>query len=144
MEKTEDTTTEPLANWLQKLGAHAGADTLLRFAPSATNCIDLTHAHPSGLAQLLTGRKTRLSTLLREPAQYAAGGEGPACCGRRSMSLAPTAESTSATCRRHASWRVPDTGRSEQLSAPVLLAAVSLTVRPEPGRFNCSWPSRPA
>jgi hypothetical protein len=47
-----------------------GTDTLLRFAPSVSNSIDITHAHPSGLAQFLAGRRTRLSTLLRDSAQY--------------------------------------------------------------------------
>ena len=35
--------------------------------------IDLSEANPSGLAQLLAGRKTRLSTILRDKSQLEAG-----------------------------------------------------------------------
>ena len=62
-----------MTDWLEKLGPGAGTDTLLRFAGSTSNCIDITHAHPSGLAQFLAGRRTRLSMLLRDVDAYNQG-----------------------------------------------------------------------
>ena len=56
-----DSAEDFLIPWLRRLGPHAGTDTLLHFTPSRFNSIDLTHAHPSGLAQLLAGRRTRLT-----------------------------------------------------------------------------------
>ncbi|OOL27940.1 hypothetical protein GQ85_35515, partial [Rhodococcus rhodochrous] len=52
------------AAWVSSLGSGAENDTMLRFAPSAANSIDLTEANSSGVSQLLLGRRTRLSTLL--------------------------------------------------------------------------------
>lgn len=57
-------------DWVQSLSGSAGTDSLLRFVPTEKNAVELTHAHRSGLAQFLTGRRTRLSTLLRDPVQY--------------------------------------------------------------------------
>ena len=65
-----DSAEDFLLPWLDQLGPQVSGDTLLHFRPSAGTSIDLTHAHPSGLAQLLAGRRTRLSTLLRDPVQY--------------------------------------------------------------------------
>ncbi len=119
-----------LQPWLAGLGAQSAGDTLLHFRPSAGTSIDLTHAHPSGLAQLLAGRRTRLSTLLRDPAQY---GEAKSAAHalrskifelgtERGIDVGHLAAGT-------ASWRATDdAGRSETLNAPVLLTAVSLTV----------------
>nr|WP_301541214.1 DUF4011 domain-containing protein [Brevibacterium renqingii] len=43
-----------------------GRDTMLHFRDSRDGSIDLSGAHPSGLAQLLAGRATRLSSLIRD------------------------------------------------------------------------------
>nr|WP_275902100.1 DUF4011 domain-containing protein [Brevibacterium zhoupengii] len=43
-----------------------GRDTMLHFRDSRDGSIDLSGAHPSGLAQLLAGRATRLSSLVRD------------------------------------------------------------------------------
>ncbi|EMY35456.1 hypothetical protein D477_004047 [Arthrobacter crystallopoietes BAB-32] len=126
-----------LAHWLQQLGQHAGTDTLLYYAPTPTNSIDLTHAHPSGLAQLLTGRRTRISTLLRDPAHYAAAMKTARSLrakifelgNERGIDVGYLAAGT-------ASWRVPEVGRSEALYAPVMLAPVALTVRPSQDDFE--------
>ncbi len=121
---------EDLLSWIEDLGPQSAGDTLLHFSPAAGTTIELTHAHPSGLAQLLAGRRTRLSTLLRDPAQY---GEAKAAARalrakifelgtERGIDVGYLAAGT-------ASWRATDdAGRSETLNAPVLLSAVSLTV----------------
>nr|WP_284288273.1 hypothetical protein [Angustibacter aerolatus] len=48
-----------------------GTDPLLRFRDLPSGTLDLTHAHPSGLAMLFAGRPTRLSGLVREPGSLA-------------------------------------------------------------------------
>ena len=62
--------SEELRKWLSGLKPVTGADTMLRFTKTPEGSIDLTHAHPSGLAQLMAGRRTRLSTLIRDQQQY--------------------------------------------------------------------------
>ena len=61
-----------LEAWRESLaGAHL-PDTLLVLGDAAADTLDLTHAHPSGIAALLAGRPTRLSMLIREPEAHAA------------------------------------------------------------------------
>ncbi|MGO1318988.1 MAG: DNA helicase [Galactobacter sp.] len=115
--------------WVQSLGP-GGGDSLLHFVPTPRNSVELTHAHPSGLAQLLSGRRTRLSTLLRDPVQYTAA--------RR------TARAISATVSDVAqqrgievgylatgllTWRTLRTGGNDFHSAPVMLGHVSCARR---------------
>ncbi|HEX5510821.1 MAG TPA: DUF4011 domain-containing protein, partial [Actinomycetales bacterium] len=56
-----------LARWREDLTAAAGRDALVDYRDLATATLDLATAHPSGLAQFLAGRPTRLSNLFREP-----------------------------------------------------------------------------
>ncbi|MCG2621736.1 DUF4011 domain-containing protein [Arthrobacter sp. I2-34] len=122
---------DALTPWLQQLGRHAGSDTLLQFAPTPTNSIDLTHAHPSGLTQLLTTRRTRLSTLLREPGQYAAAMKTARSLRAKIIELGTERGiDVGYLAAGTASWRFAGSGRSESLTAPVMLAPVALTVRP--------------
>ena len=44
--------SEEFRKWLSGLKPVTGADTMLRFTKTPEGSIDLTHAHPSGLAQL--------------------------------------------------------------------------------------------
>src|SRR4051812_21466601 len=66
--------------WRAALVAAGLPDTLLAVADPGDQALDLTHAHPSGLATLLAGRPTPLSMLFREPAVHSAA-------RRRSRSL---------------------------------------------------------
>ena len=52
--------------------ASALPDTLLGLDDPGGQALDLSHAHPSGLATLLAGRPTPLSMLFREPAVHSA------------------------------------------------------------------------
>src|SRR3954462_8879127 len=61
--------SEEFRKWLSGLKPVTGADTMLRFTKTPEGSIDLTHAHPSGLAHLMVGRRTRLSTLIRDRQQ---------------------------------------------------------------------------
>ncbi len=125
-----DSAEDFLVPWLKQLGPHAGTDTLLHFTPSPSNSIDLTHAHPSGLAQLLAGRKTRLSTLLRDNEQYGAAMKAARRLRAKTHELSTERGiDVGYLAAGTAGWRsVHDDGRTESLTAPVLLTAVSLTV----------------
>ncbi|WP_343282032.1 DUF4011 domain-containing protein [Micrococcus sp. 2A] len=118
------------ATWVASLGSGAENDTMLRFAPSAANSIDVTDANSSGVSQLLLGRRTRLSTLL--PA-------GPVLESAHQVSLGLRAKVRELSEERGidvaalavgvATWTAQEDGRRERRSAPVLLARVALTVR---------------
>lgn len=125
-----DSAEDFLIPWLRRLGPHAGTDTLLHFTPSRSNSIDLTHAHPSGLAQLLAGRRTRLSTLLRDSDQYAAAMKAARLLRAKVYELATERGiDVGYLAAGTASWRtVDDDGRTDSLTAPVLLTSVALTV----------------
>ncbi|WP_026818759.1 DUF4011 domain-containing protein [Arthrobacter castelli] len=122
--------SDALYTWLEELGSFAGPDTLLHFKPAPGGTIDLTHAHPSGLAQLLAGRRTRLSTLIRDQDQYAAAMDAARrlrskiheLSSERGIDVGYLAAGT-------ASWRSPFAGVAEQLSAPVLLTPVTVSMR---------------
>ncbi len=69
-----------LREWTQTLlalelcrvdGGDSGESDLLGFRDHPSATLDLTHAHPSGLAMLLAGRRSRLSDLVREPGALA-------------------------------------------------------------------------
>jgi hypothetical protein len=57
--------------WWATLASAPLPDTLLGDGNLSADGLDLTNAHPSGLATLLAGRPTRLSSLFREPASHA-------------------------------------------------------------------------
>jgi len=93
--------------------------------------VDLTHAHPSGLAQLLSGRRTRLSTLLRDPVQYTQA--------RRTARAISTMTADVAAQRGIdvgylatgiVTWRTLRQGGNDFYSAPVMLSHVSMERRP--------------
>lgn len=130
VEDAGDSAEDFLIPWLRRLGPHAGTDTLLHFKPSRSNSIDLTHAHPSGLAQLLAGRRTRLSTLLRDPDQYAAAMKAARLLRAKVYELATERGiDVGYLAAGTASWRtMDDDGRTDTLTAPVMLISVALTV----------------
>ncbi|HEV7173605.1 AAA domain-containing protein [Pedococcus sp.] len=55
-------------SWQRHLVDLGGRNTLLWYRDLPSGTLDLTTAHPGGLAMLLAGRPTRLSDLVREPA----------------------------------------------------------------------------
>ena len=59
--------------WLNQVDLYTGPDALLDFNRVDNVHIDLTDSNPSGYAQLLAGRKTRLSTILRDRQALAEG-----------------------------------------------------------------------
>lgn len=121
----EDDAEPPLAavdRWRATLAAARLPDTLI--GDVENDVLDLTHAHPSGLATLMAGRSTRLSSLVREPAAHAVA-------RRRARAIAASAEALAAergvrSCYLAAglvSWRGGPSG------APVLLRSCTLHPR---------------
>ena len=125
-----DSPEDFLLPWLRQLGPQSVGDTLLHFRPSAATSIDLTHAHPSGMAQMLAGRRTRLSTLLRDPLQYNAAKSAARALRAKIFELGTEhGLDIGYLAAGTASWRhADDAGTTETLTAPVLLTPVSLTV----------------
>ncbi len=120
-----------LTAWLQGLGPYSGPDTLLAFTKTPEGCIDLTHAHPSGLAQLLTGRRTRLSTLIRDTGQYAVAVRAARTLRAKVFELgSDRGIDVGYLAAGTAGWTNGPGATPRHVSAPVLLTAVVLTARP--------------
>ncbi len=125
-----DASSVELQTWLAGLDSYAGPDTALAFRKTGTGCIDLTHAHPSGLAQLLAGRKTRLSTLIREPEHYASAKRAAAALRAKIFELSTDRGiDVGYLAAGLARWSAVGGPNSGDVCAPVLLAGVALTVR---------------
>ena len=63
----EDRVADALDRWAQQITGGEAAPSFLTQIRAGSAVLDLTHSHPSGLAQLLAGRgPTRLSSLVRE------------------------------------------------------------------------------
>lgn len=62
-----DSVQERLTRWAEEASASPGAQGL-RDLDTLQNLLDLTGAHPAGIAQLYGGRLTKLSSLLRDNA----------------------------------------------------------------------------
>lgn len=124
----QNAAAERVAAWVKSLGQSAGADTTLRFAPSTSNSIDITHANPSGLAQFLAGRRTRLSTLLHDADQYAtARRTARALAAKISELWEERGIDVGYLAAGVANWRAVHEGRSEPVSAPIMLGRITLT-----------------
>ncbi|OMH35006.1 DEAD/DEAH box helicase [Tersicoccus sp. Bi-70] len=124
-------TAEDLASWLEDLDGYSGVDTLLHLPSGPRAVIDLTHAHPSGMAQLLSGRRTRLTTLLRDPDHSARAAAAARALRARIQELAAEHGIDAAYLvfgtATFTSWGAGTRGR---LYAPVLMARMELAVRP--------------
>ncbi|GAA4376815.1 DUF4011 domain-containing protein [Paeniglutamicibacter cryotolerans] len=137
MTASEENQGGRLTEWLETLGPGVGTDTLLRFAGSTSNCIDLTHAHPSGLAQFMAGRKTRLSTLLRDNDQYViARRTAEALRGKIRELWDERGIDVGYLAAGIADWRATSEGRNEQFSAPVMLGRIVMSVREDQEDFE--------
>ena len=116
---------ELVSTWVDSLGPGVGTDTLLRFAPSVSNSIDITHAHPSGLAQFLAGTT--------HPAFHAAARFRPVRPGpphRRALRSKirelwdERGIDVGYLSAGQANWRAAHEGRSEQFNAPIMLGRI--------------------
>ncbi|MGO1397285.1 MAG: DUF4011 domain-containing protein [Brevibacterium yomogidense] len=117
-------------DWRAQAARIGGRDTMLHFRESRDGSIDLTGAHPSGLAQLLAGRATRLSSLLRDP-------EHLSDARRRARSIRSKADqlqrqrgiAAAQLAIGFASWNRPKDSGREDFAAPVILRHVNLLPR---------------
>ena len=120
------------AAWTRHLVDLGGRNTLLWYRDLPTGTLDLTTAHPGGVASMMAGRPTKLSELVREPAALEDARRRARAIAAKSRELAE--ERGILTCFLAvgmATWaaRLPD-GRPAPRSpaAPVLLR--SCTLRP--------------
>ncbi|MGL5910585.1 MAG: DUF4011 domain-containing protein, partial [Phycicoccus sp.] len=118
------------AAWTRHLVDLGGRNTLLWYRDLPSGTLDLSAAHPAGLAQLLSGRATRLAELVREPAALEDVRRRARVVAAKSRELAE--ERGIVTCFLAvgmASWtvRAPD-GRvmTRRPAAPVFLRACTL------------------
>jgi hypothetical protein len=104
---------------------------MLRFTKTPEGSIDLTHAHPSGLAQLMAGRRTRLSTLIRDHAQYVVAARASRNLRSKVFELSnDRGIDAGYFSAGTVSWTSAVGGKPQRVSAPVMLTAISLTIRP--------------
>lgn len=121
---------EQLRAWLDALEPFSGPDTLLDFDPRSAGCVDLTHAHPSGLAQLLAGRKTRLSTLIRDPGQLSAAMQAARALRAKIQELgSDRGVDVGYLAAGTVGWGTSASGTHHTISAPVMLISVALSAR---------------
>ena len=121
--------------WLRSLTrGDGGFDSaeLLHFTPTSRTAIDLTAAHPSGLTQLLSGRKTRLSTMLRDREQFEEAMRAGRGIRSRIFDLGQERGIDAGfLASGMAYWRFTGAGgRSAPVAAPVLLSPIRLTIHP--------------
>ncbi len=143
---TEDTRNhsieEGLDAWGKQMDLYTGPDALLDFNQVDYVHIDITDANPSGLAQLMMGRKTRLSTIIRDKSKL-----------QSAMDAAQTLRSKIFELETHhglsagyfaagtASWLSRSVQKNGMMTekrfiAPILLAPVSISVHPTSNDFE--------
>jgi len=104
---------------------------MLRFTKTPEGSIDLTNAHPSGLAQLMAGRRTRLSTLIRDHQQYVVAARASRNIRSKIFELGnDRGIDAGYLSAGTVVWTSAVGGKPQRISAPVMLTAISLTVRP--------------
>ncbi|WP_251045709.1 AAA family ATPase [Arthrobacter sp. ISL-5] len=129
--------SEELRKWLSGLKPVTGADTMLRFTKTPEGSIDLTNAHPSGLAQLMAGRRTRLSTLIRDQQQYVVAARASRNLRSKIFELAnDRGIEAGYFSAGTVVWTSAVGGKPQRISAPVMLTAISLTIRPGEGDYE--------
>ncbi|MEI2778860.1 MAG: hypothetical protein V9G19_23415 [Tetrasphaera sp.] len=109
-----------IERWRAEVAADGAPDTLLWRAAAAA--IDLTHAHPAGIAKLLSGRSTRLTELFREPTSRTRALHSARAVRRKELELdrehgLPGCYLLAGT----ATWAVADTADDAKPAAPVFL-----------------------
>ncbi|GAA4522926.1 DUF4011 domain-containing protein [Brachybacterium paraconglomeratum] len=125
----EDRVADALDRWTQQLTGGASAPSFLTQIRAGGVVLDLTHSHPSGLAQLLAGRgPTRLSSLVREVGALADARAHARSI--REIAERHAEEVGLTTCHLgigEAIW-YPEDG-SEPIHAPVLVRPITLRLR---------------
>ncbi|MFD2757000.1 AAA family ATPase [Gulosibacter faecalis] len=109
--------------WRSELATLGGTSPLRNFAARRGTYIDLTTAHPSGIATLLARRPVMLSSLVREPIAFRTALEAAGLVARRGAELeAGRGLNTVHLAIGFASWL----GGDGELHAPIFLRTASL------------------
>ncbi len=134
-----DTRDRAWSTWRDGVRTVGGPDTLLHFDPADGGSIDLTSGHPGGLAQLLSGRVTKLSNLIREDRAYHSAMRAMVSIDLNASQLSEQRGIDAINMAVGlASWHF----EGEDFSAPVLIQPVAL--RQIPGDFEIRLSGRPS
>ncbi|WP_193103460.1 hypothetical protein [Brachybacterium sp. FME24] len=125
----EDLVADALDRWAQQITGGVAAPSFLTQIRAGATVLELTHSHPSGLAQLLAGRgPTRLSSLVREVGALADARAHARTI--REIAERHAEEVGLTTCHLgigEATW-FPEDG-SAPIHAPVLVRPITLRLR---------------
>jgi len=115
---------EPIReNWRAQIAMLGGPSPLLHFVDAPTTRIELTTTHPGGLAQFITGKKTLLSSLIRDELALRSAKNAAALITERGNELALTRGlDTIHLAIGLAEWKRADT----EYRAPVLLQPLAI------------------
>lgn len=122
-----------LATWRGALVEAAGGSTLADVDLLGDAALDLSAAHPSGMAQLFAGRETRLSNLVREGAALSAARRRARAVGARATTyeqrygIAPTSLAIGV-----ATWTERSAPDVAQDDVAALATATRATATPQP------------
>lgn len=132
-----------LERWSHQMDLYTGPDALLDFNQIDYVHIDLTSSNPSGLAQLMMGRKTRLSTILRDKTKLEYGMQAARALRTKIYELeAHHGLDAGYLVAGTASWLSRDTYEDDgnisekRFIAPVLLVPISITPHPTSDDFE--------
>lgn len=132
-----------LERWSHQMDLYTGPDALLDFNQIDYVHIDLTGSNPSGLAQLMMGRNTRLSTILRDKSKLEHGMQAARALRTKIFEL-ETHHGLDAgyLVAGTASWLSRDVyeengmASEKRFIAPVLLVPISITPHPTSDDFE--------
>ncbi len=131
-----------LERWAEQMDVYTGPDAMLDFNQVDYVHIDLSEANPSGLAQLLAGRRTRLSTILHKKSQLEAGMRSARILRTKIYELATDHGLDSGYfVAGTASWlshktREGTAAYEKRFIAPILMAPLSITPHPKNDDFE--------
>lgn len=109
--------------WRAELESLGGEATQRRFRSRRGTYIDLSTAHPSGIAPLLSGRAVKLSNLIREPLTFRNALDSAMLVSQKGIELeASRGLNTVKLAIGFASW----TSHSGEVNAPVFLRSAAL------------------
>ena len=120
-----DRVAAAVRGWQRHLVELGGRNTLLWYRDLPSGTLDLTTAHPGGMAMLLAGRPTRLSDLVREPTALDEARRRVRTIRAKTLELHEERGITAGYIAvGMATWRVA--GATRPPSAPVLLRSCQL------------------
>jgi hypothetical protein len=120
-----DLVAAAVRTWQRHLVDLGGRNTLLWYRDLPSGTLDLTTAHPGGMAMLLAGRPTRLSDLVREPTALGEARRRVRTIRAKTLELhEERGINAGYIAVGMATWQVP--GASRPPCAPVLLRTCAL------------------